>query len=373
MKNAGIITFHCADNYGAVLQVYALQKMLQQLNIDAEIIDFRPKELTIPYNHSFNFYKNYKSKGLMRTIKLSMSKIYKYRDIKRRLDSFSDFRKQNLKLSNESYAYSKDLCKNPPLYDFYVTGSDQVWNPHYIMNIGYSYFLDFVNSESVKISYAASIAQDVEEELVEEYKKQLSEFNYISIREESSVDFLRQITDKDIKVTLDPTLLLDKQEWGKISKSPNLGEKYILVYDLIQNNELIKIANQLSSELGMRIISYSNKRNYINSIESFHYRGPSEFLGLFEKAEFVLTNSFHGTVFAVINNKPFYTIPHNKTGSRMVDLLKNINLDDRIVYQATDLKGKDYSINYKEANKLLDNKRKDSIDFLMKSFETREE
>jgi len=373
MIKAGIITFHCADNFGAVLQVYGLQEIIKEMNIEVEIIDFRPQELTEPYNHTVNFVRNYKKNGCPGVAKLLLSKLYNYRNIENRLKSFNKFRNKYLNVSDNKYKTSKDLLYNPPKYNYYLTGSDQVWNPYFKKAIGDSYFLDFVDDKSsIKISYAASIAEVVEDELFEDYNKYINTFDYISIREKSSLEFIKSVSNKDVFVTLDPTLLLDKNKWKIISKKPETKEKYILVYDLQNNNELNRLANKLSEEMGLKIISYSNKKNYNNSIQSFRFKGPEEFLGLFENAELILTSSFHGTVFSVINNKPFYTIPHTTRGSRMIDLLRTLNLEDRIIYTEEDLKGNDYNINYDKVNILLEEKRQESISFLKKSFSIKE-
>jgi hypothetical protein len=368
MNKAGIITFHCSDNFGAVLQVYALQEVIKEMNIDVEIIDFRPKELTTPYNHSVDFIKYFKDKRFKSATKLFLANIYNYKNIKVRLKAFNLFRGNYLKLSTSKYYTSKDLLNNPPEYKYYITGSDQVWNPYFKKAIGDSYFLDFVNNQSMKISYAASIAQTVEQELVKDYKNYINQFDYISIREKSSLDFLKGICNKNINVSLDPTLLLNKEKWKVISQKPEIKEKYILVYDLQNNHELVRLANKISKDNNLKVISYSNKRKYNDAIQSFKYKGPREFLGLFENAELILTSSFHGTVFSIINEKPFYTIPHSTRGSRMIDLLKILNLEDRIVYKSDDVKKIENNINYGKVNSLLEYHRQESIHYLKKSF-----
>jgi len=368
MKKVGIMTFHCADNFGAVLQVYALQQTIKELNIDVEIIDFRPQALIIPYNHTVNLKNRYSVNGIKGVIRALLSSIYNYRNIESRLKSFRKFRDDNLNISKEKYYFSQELLNSPPKYDYFLTGSDQVWNPSFKRKIGDSYFLDFVDNNAIKISYAASIAEEVDEGLIGDYKNHINRFDYISVREKSGVEFLQNIINNSVEVTLDPTLLLNKRKWKNISKKPNLKEKYILVYGLEHNNELIKLANRLSEEINIKIISYTNQKIFNNVIESFYFKGPDEFLGLFENAEVILTNSFHGTVFSVINNKPFYTIPHTTTGSRMIDLLKILNLEERIIYKAEDLKEFDFNIDYNEVDRILETKRQESINFLKKSF-----
>lgn len=367
MKKVGIITFHCADNFGAVLQVYALQKVIRDMNFKVEIIDFRPKQLISGYQHSFDFRNKLKNKGLIVALKYMVYQIIFYSSIEERIRSFESFRKKHLNLSKEKYFRPEDLIVSPPKYDYYITGSDQVWNPTFKKRIGNSYFLDFAKNDSKKISYAASIAEKVDDDLINEYKVLLENFDYISIRERSHYDFLKDIVNNDIYVTLDPTLLLDSKDWMEVSKKDKRKEKFILVYDIEFNPELINFANRLSEEMGIGIISYSKKKHFINGIDSFRYKGPDEFLGLFEDADFVITNSFHGTAFSILFKKPFYTIPHTRRGSRMIDLLETLQLKDRIVYDVKDVDKFELKVDFNRPTEILEEKRKESLSFLLKS------
>ncbi|WP_158582902.1 polysaccharide pyruvyl transferase family protein [Lysinibacillus yapensis] len=368
MKKAGIITFHCADNFGAVLQVYALQQTIKEMEIDVEIIDFKPRAITSSYNHDSNIKFNFKKIGVARTIKIVLTKTYNYSKIKKRLESYDTFRRNYLKVSDKKYYSNEELLNDPPNYDFFITGSDQVWNPKFKKDIGNSYFLDFVKGNARKISYSASIAEKVDKHLIKDYKTYINNFDYLSIREKSSLDFLKSLTNKDVAVTLDPTLLLVKEKWDRIVENPMRGKKYILVYDLQQNKELIKLANKLSEEMGVSIISFSTNKDYNNRIDSFQNKRPDEFLGLLKNAELVLTNSFHGTVFSVIYKKLFYVMPPKTRQSRLIDFLKDIKLEDRVVNNSIDIKNYKQEIDYNQVNNLLKIKREESINFLKKSF-----
>lgn len=369
MKKIGILTFHCADNFGAVLQVYALQEKLKDLNINAEIIDFRPDELIIPYDYRMHWRKHINKIGLLRSIKVAICLFLEKNFIKGTKDLFKSFRDRYLNVATVKYYKNQDLIDNPPQYESYIVGSDQVWNPYFKSVIGDSYFLDFASKDSNKISYAASITQDIDHELIDEYRDKIQEFDYISIRESTHLELLNEIIDKEVVVTLDPTLLLEKEKWTSISVKPNIKEKYILVYNLENNPEAIKIANRISTEKGYRVVTYYKKRFLDKNKKEFRYEGPAEFLGYFENAEFVVTTSFHGTAFSVIFNKPFYTIPHTTRGDRMIDLLTSIKLDDRIIYTENELEEVDYHINYTVPNQLLNNRRQESIEFLKRALD----
>lgn len=371
MKKVGIITFHFADNFGAVLQAYALQKAIKKLKKDSivDIIDFRPKSLTQIYDHSINIKRAIKKYGILNTIGFLWNRVYYFIPVEKRLGAFENFRKRHLIVSKTKYNSVEDLVAQPPEYGYYITGSDQVWNPIYIKYVGYSYFLNFLGDETKKIAYAASIAQTVDNKYIEEYKHYVNKFDYISIREQASLEFLKMLLDKNIGLTMDPTFLLERSEWDKVVKLPSIKEKYILVYGIELNNELVKLANKISEKTDLQIVSYFNKKHFENIAGYIKYKAPDEFLGYLRNAELVLTNSFHGTVFSIIYNKPFYTVPHTVTGSRMVNLLELFGLQDRILYKANDLIGVNYNINYNKVSKILGKEKKYSLEFLKKALE----
>lgn len=362
MKKIGIITYHCADNLGAVLQVYALQQKIKKLGLKSEIIDFRP--LTLLYPFGLRRLKDVKTIGLLRTIKSIIVLMIK-RKIKQRKALFKRFRDNYLVVSKQIYFSSEELNSNPPQYDYYITGSDQVWNPDFFIRMGNSYFLDFAYPNSIKISYAASITKKMDDSFNDMFKKNIDRFDFISIRESEHVDFLKKLTTKPITVALDPTLLLDKEDYSILIGENKINEKYILVYDLEYNEELVKLANKISEEKGYKVVSFSDHKNFKNGIKTFRYEGPSEFINYLDNAEFVLSTSFHGVAFSVIFKKIFYTIPHKTRGTRMVDLLNSIGLEDRIVYNFDDLESIKYEIDYSKSYELLNKRRKESSNFLI--------
>lgn len=350
------------------MQAYALQNILRKLNIYSEIIDYKPDILILPYDYKL-CWKSIKKIGILRTIKFIIIKLPYIRKIKKRKALFEEFRKKNMVISSSTYFSSDELIASPPQYDYYITGSDQVWNPDFLRDTGNSYFLDFAPSESKKISYAASIALKIKPELYNMYKNNLERFNHISIREKEHLYLLHELTNKPVKVTLDPTLLIDKTEWMNLSKRPKINDKYILIYDIQYNDELVKLANRLSDEMNYKVISYLNYNYYKKGIKSFYYEGPCEFIGYIENAQFVLTTSYHGAIFSIIFNKPFYVIPHNKTGSRMINLLSSLGLEDRIVNNADDVINIIYDVDYKKTLELLQKEKEESMKFLINALD----
>lgn len=369
MKKAGIITFHFADNYGAVLQAYALEHTIEKLGIKTEIIDFVPKKLKEPYILFPNTKNMLVNKGLSYTIRNTLVRLFYIKKNILKIRSFDAFRNTYLNLSEKRFKDTTELFSEKFDYNYCITGSDQVWNPNFFSHVKGAYFLDFADKKTKKISYAASIAERVDKSFHRDYSNYLATFNHISVREKSAKEFLEDKTDKNIEITLDPTLLLNKEEWNRISSNKKYKFKYILVYDLTPDPLIARIANKLAKETGYKILSYSRRNNYVAWYGSFSSYNPTAFLGLFANAEFVITNSFHGTVFSIIYNKPFYTVPHKTRGSRMIDFLNLLDINNRIIRTDEDIKDISDIIDYdKVESNLLEQKNK-SLAFLKKALD----
>lgn len=338
----GIITIHNSPSYGGSLQSYALYKYLELQGFDVEIID-----LHRPYQ------KDYKK-----------SSTYKVYTEKNRYNIFIDFmkkvvrnflnRRSNIESNYSQSAYKKflsfnnmvkcskpywgcdSLYNNPPIYDAYITGSDQVWNPYQPYCIE-PYFLTFAPKGKKRISYAASIGLNKLPEIFESKISQwLNMYDYISVREKNTADYLKSLTGLDITTVADPTFLLDSTYWKKIAVYPQ-KKKYILMFTLSCIPEILNYCQQLSKESGLELMSlrmnqseYNPKDNYTIITDA----GPAEFLGYMANAEIVITNSFHGTVFAfLMGAKNVFTyIPEgNKRGVRIVNLYDELGYPNHIL------------------------------------------
>lgn len=324
----GILTFHCAENYGAVLQCYALQETLRKLGYDVEVINFRPRLVTDSYRLLSKDY--FDTTNIVTFIKSVVMQflIFPYR-IKRRL-GFRRFVFRYLHLSSwEGYA-SFGL---PNQYDCYVIGSDQVWNPKYNSGEDDLYFgkLPFEKSDKVKvISFAASTLGKVNQ-YQELYSHILGNFDSISVREKTTKDFLQPLTKTHISVVVDPSLLLDRDSWKALAAYPKINRKYVLVYQVRINSNAQRIAKKLASEIGASVIEITS--DIMFSLKSgTKIVTPEQFLGYFQKAAFVVTSSFHGTVFSIIFKKPFYSLRLNDVGdNRQENLLNEVGLKDRMI------------------------------------------
>lgn len=373
MKKIGIVTILKVNNYGAELQAYATQRILQTMGYDAEIIDYL-------------FYKNprhIRTRMSAPTAKLSIKKhlqerLYpiianwkarKFRDAQNiRNAKFEQFHADN---TNQSVCYrTLDELKAADLdYDVIMSGSDQVWNPGTYSCLD-PYLLRFGNEEMKRIAYASSFGvSDIPADVVEYYKELLSKYSAIGVREDKAVDLVKRLSGKDASLVLDPTLLLNHEQWMMVAKPVNVPQsKYVLIYELGNVPYIKQFAKHISKETGLpivRICKNASPEDVEPEITNIIDAGPGEFLTLFDQAEYVVTNSFHGTAFSINFGKQFYTvIPKGKTNnSRQRSILKLMDCEERLVNEGTEFPVLKPIDTAKISNLLLE-ERKKSIKFL---------
>lgn len=337
----GIITILKVNNYGAELQAYATQRILQLMGYDAEIIDYL-------------FYKNprhKRTKASAPTAKMSIGKhlkeflfpifskwkSLKYNDARIiRESKFDSFHLENTKLS-VCYESLDELKAADLDYNILIAGSDQIWNPGIYSSID-PYLLCFGDSDIRRISYASSFGvSSVPENVKLYYKKALQRFSAIGVREDAAVDLVRNFCGKDAQLVLDPTLLLNREQWMEVAKPIRIpSQPYILVYELSSIHYIKRVAVHISQLTGMPIVRVCKNAcredaepEIINIIDA----GPAEFLYLLDNAGYVITNSFHGTAFSLNFGKQFYTIiPDGKSNnSRQKSILRLMDAEDRIL------------------------------------------
>ena len=383
MKKVGLVTCYFKSNYGSLLQAYATQKFLDSLKIENETIDvdknidFKKGKRKYYMSQIFNF-TFIKSKLGMIKLKLD-KKINKElgKNISIREKKFKEFRNQ-FRLTKElnTYAELKQYCKK---FDNVLVGSDQLWLPVNVVSDYYT--LNWVPDEINKISFSTSFGiSSIPEKYEELYKKFLNRINYLSTREESGKKIIKDLTGRDAKVVCDPTLLFNKEEWMDIQeKEAIIKEKYILCYFLGNSIEYRKFAERLKEKTGYKIISINHCDEYVKYSDVFadetpYDIGPAEFLNLIRNAEYVCTDSFHGTVFSLINNVKFFVFRrYNKkskvsTNSRLDSLLGIVNLKERLLEGNEDIdKTIEMNIDFSNVNKKLEEFRSDSKEFLEKA------
>ena len=379
----GVITIEQVGNYGAELQCYATQKVLQNIGCDAEIIDYC-------------YYKDYRYKDskmsepfVPMTIRERIFYVVKYRIVNRFVDNvlaffnssiarrnkrFSAFHAENTKMSKR-YMSMPELYEASMDYDVFVTGSDQVWNPSAHSSIE-PYFLTFAPENAKKISFAASFGvSDIDSNLRERYKDYLSRYDFISVREQNACNIVKQLVDKDVECVLDPTLLLTKDEWMKVAKQyDNIPERYVLVYTLFESPAIFNLAKRIAREKGISVLRIAKRAYFVSRIDGIRNisdAGPAEFISLIAGADYVVTDSFHGTAFSVNLGIPFSVVVSSKkkNNSRMVSLLDVVGLGKHLITDDCDIESVEYevSIDIKVVNQTVEAARNKSIDFLKRA------
>ena len=358
----GVITFHSANNYGAVLQTWALQKVLKNLGTTPGVINYHPDIID-------RLYDPMKLKrGFAREL-LKLRLYIRNRKSIVRYNKFQSFLKTKLNLIGDYRTY-EELLKADLNLDAYIVGSDQVWNPTHTGGYDPAYYLEFAKEGSRRISYAASLGTNY---IVSKYKepmqKALKSFTGISVRERSVQGAVSELTGKPVEVVLDPTLLLDKEDYDEIKVKSNYKQPYILIYSIEKNPQLIELANKISVSLGMPVLQRRPMGGLINQLEPFYTSDAGEFLGHIEPAAYVITNSFHGTVFSILYEKPFVSMLHSDTGSRTEDLLEELGLSSHILYDIEDFNSFDIFKfeNTEEVKERIMSLREKSMSFLKSS------
>lgn len=384
-----IMTFVHAYNYGAELQCFALQEKLSQLGYDVTVLDlFRPGDdeyKNIQDHHRFDrlfSYNDNKDKKvrlkivIARWIDYIVSFFYTKR-AKKRDRAFREFHNQYTRLSEEKYYNFQSLYDKAHWpYSHFIVGSDQVWN--YSLHFSNEpYFLTFVKNGK-KISYAASIGHsDMPDKVKELYKKWLSDFDYISLREQQGVSIVKEITHReDVQCVLDPVLLFGKSDWIRILDVKTEKEKYVLLYLLSRSQYSVDLAKSIAKEYSLKVVLITTEifNPYPGSgINVYYGRSPKDFVYLFANASFVVTNSFHGTAFAVNFNIPFFstTRADKRYNSRFISLLENCKLSDRLLYEGQEYpRFKDVKdVSFITANTILERDRDKSLSYLLSSIE----
>ena len=372
-KRIGIITYHKFYNCGSMLQAYALQKYLEMQNFDSEIINYiiadnseskiqilinRIKRILIPEKRKTMVFKARNSK-LMQEHKKSFDKFY---------DKY-------IKLSKEKYSTEKELRENLPIYDIYAVGSDQMWNP-YVKIRSNAFYLSFVPDEMKKISYAPSIGGNfIAKEKQENMKKYLEKFDYLSCRDEKGCEILSKLLNRKVEHVVDPTLLLDKEEWSKIGcPVDGIDREYILCYFLGNKKENIKFANELGKRTNKKVYYIYTLANDIIDENNYLFNvGPQEFIWLIKNAQCICTDSFHGTIFSMNFKKDFYSFTKRKDGegsdnNRIYGILKEFGLENRLINDKNNREINEIEpIDYSKINPILNKEIQKSKEYLVEA------
>lgn len=379
----GIITYHFPYNCGATLQCFALQTKLEELGHDVCIINYRPwyhQNRYTPLKNPVYFAKKMyhePAKNIFEKWKHAAGGFYRtirswkrYSEVAVKDKKFRNFVQRNLKETNV-YRTIEQLQKNPPRCDVYIAGSDQLWNSAITGGMFDSaYFLDFGGENIKRMTYSVGADFSKLADPVDALQDLVRKLDVISLREEKWMPAVNEAaTGIPTHVDVDPTLLLTAEKYESYM-APLKPEKepYILTYTMVgeTQKQIYNGARILSEKLGLKVIDVSGDPGQMNKkVEDNRLCGPDEFLWYIKNAKYVITNSFHGTVFSVIFKKKFVTIPHAVTGNRVTELLDKLGLSTRYHRVTTEaVKEITKDIDYGIVEQKLEALRNNSIQFL---------
>lgn len=378
MKRCGIFSiFYKNYNYGGQLQAYAMCKAIEKIGGYSEQICYVRKNTF--YMHKvktvlkksrkvrFNYYWRYFNRFLLKyNIKAEFTK-----NIIKKFDEF-------YKMVPHSKVYNhENIIDVSNDYDVFISGSDQVWNPD---NCTDEWFFNFLPVGKRRVAYSASIGKErIEEKEKVRLKPLIDKYEYIGVRENEAKTLLNSFVDKDIKVVLDPVMLLSMDEWKVFDKWDFLkGEKYICAYLVSYEKKVMKKILNYANKLKMKIVFITDPRNVLNQNPKGFWVpfedgvGPEEFVALLLNAKYIFTNSFHGTAFAINFNKEFFTFysrpieDKENLNSRINTVLDNFEMRDRLTFLDEDLSLEKLqsNIDYERVKLLLERKRNDCLKFL---------
>lgn len=364
--NVATITYHMSDNFGSVLQAYALNRLLNLLGFNSYIINYQKASVR-------ELYKIIQPPTSLYNVLTDIYHLFYYSKLRSRQVRYSAFRENYLALSDEIYSSREQLQSKPPHADVYICGSDQIWNSS-IVDFDDSYLLDFVK-EGRKISYAASgISASTTQDKLAHISQLITTFDAVSVREKIAQNRLSAISAKAIAYVLDPVFLLSQEEWSGICVKPKEKHYMFCYFAGGVSKEFEHYTRELAKKQHMRrVILMPEWRNLYRPGKKAYEFGPIEFLSYLQNADFVCTNSFHGTAFSIIFNRPFVVGMHAPyTDQRIRSLLEDCSLGYREIDPSAqeivdleDLFNPDFSI----ANRVIEEKRKECILWISNAIE----
>ena len=371
-------------DYGGMLQAFATQRALGKMGVESEALDFnclkgdinkRKWEYFLTNASDFSIVKE-KSRVIGKKMRARMNKEFGYK-LSARDKAFDDFCRKNFQISKKfgSWKELQDSCHE---YEAIIVGSDQLWLPSNVA--GDYYTLNFVPDGVKKVAYATSFGVGaIPEKMKRQYSAFLKRIDFLSARETSGQEIIKQCTGRDVPLVCDPTLLLETSDWDKIlSREKVPQEEYVFCYFMGDNPEHREFAKRLARKCNLKIVALLHLDQYIASDKDYvdyapYNISPADFVGLVKNAKYVCTDSFHGTVFSIIFSKDFFTFKRfNKkaslsTNTRLTSLLNRLNLNERLFSGSESLTDDMGVKDYHEVQNLLCDFRQESIKYLKES------
>lgn len=370
----GILTQPLHNNYGGLLQNFALQKVMIELGHEVFTINIDYKKQSL-LRRSASLLKR-------TVLKLSGQKIrvraWPTEEEKEIISKYTQqFIKKNITTTDLITKKLDEKLIDKYSFDAYIVGSDQVWRPKYSPQMS-TYFLDFLeNNYGVKkIAFAASFGVDeweFTEPQTKEYKRLIKLFDAVSVREDTAIELCKKHFGVEAAHLLDPTMLLARNDYISLVEKEKIEKSSgnLFTYILDSTDDKNSIIEKISNKYNLKAFSVMQPKRFSdidrNGIDECVFPPVEEWIRGFMDAEFVVTDSFHGTVFSIIFNKPFYAIANKNRGlTRFTSLLKLFNIENRLLFSTDDI-DKDYSneINWEHINKIISQEKLKSLNYLM--------
>ena len=363
MKKILIHTMHRGNNYGSALQTYALSEKIIALGHNPIILDYIPDRINDIKNIKRNIsllFSNNSLRDKREALRGLLITITSYK-------CYNKFFKNHVHLTKKFYGCNK-LKKEYVEADIYMTGSDQVWNSFHNQGIDDVFFLKYAPDYKRKVAYAASFGKVKLEEWEKDVtKKLLSRYDAISVREISGLEILKSIGINDAEWVLDPTLLLTADDWRERAKCHNNEEKYVLIYSVEPDKtSVIEVARSIADQMNAKVYMVEwGKKCYPGVDKMISLIDPLELIDFFDKAEYVVASSFHGTALSISLNKNFISLMPARFNARVESILRLTDLMDRLISPEEFLLQKALTkIDYDKVNGILNEERKKSIAYL---------
>lgn len=360
-----VITLHRITNFGSMLQTYATQTAIEKLGHEAEVLDFVPEGMSFK---RANWPKNDVPawKKIIKLPPLFAVNLIEYSDVSR-------FLRKYIHISPKRYHSYREVVADIPMADAYLSGSDQVWNtqnnnpPEDLK----AYYLGFAPEGKKRIAYAGSFGKNTftaeEEHIIKEF---ITKYDYISVREDDGLKILHRFGFDNGVHVVDPTLLLRGEEWRKFAsakKAPKPG--YVFVYNLNRNGLIKEVAKAIAKEKSLRIINFADTFDFVKGAENRFGNTAEDFVSHIANADYVVTDSFHGTAFSLNLNRQVIVVKAPRYNSRIESILRVAELlDSRLVGNVEEgLKAASTAIDYNEVNPRVEAARQLSLDYLKKA------
>lgn len=326
----GIVTFHFVNNFGGVLQAYALKKtLIKKCNVEVKIVDYR--------NWFIRFTDTVRLFPITKNIAEFKSGIKSMKDRYSRIHRFRKFCENRFDRTRY-YKNGLSLRFYPPDCDKYILGSDQIWNAVITFGIADPYFGGFVRESKDKFAYAPSFGKNyIHKIFTNKVKKYLQKLGSISVREKEGIELVKALTGRQAIQLIDPSFLLEKEDWDEIAVKPHIDGEYILLYIMQRDDSIYDYVRKIKLKLGIQLVEisrYGYKPDFVDI--SLVDVGPDEFIGLFQCAACVCTNSYHGLSFSIIFQKELYLIQCKRFTGRINNLLELLQIDKSIIFNKKD-------------------------------------